>query len=102
MEAGVKLGEFFSAHAEAAYQIMGADDGTEDAKYLLKWIRQIGSSEITRRDLFAKCQSRFKKVANLDPALQALTERGYIREGERQTGGRNSKVLLINPIFLSA
>jgi len=102
MEAAVKLGEFFGAHAEAAYQLMGADGSMDDAKYLLKRIKRIGKGEITKRDLFAKCQSRLKRMEKMEPAVQILTERGYIRETEQKTGGRNSRVIAVNPIILSA
>lgn len=71
MAAAVKLSEFFSAHAEAAYQMMGADNGEDSAKYLLKRIERIGQREITRRDLFSKCQSKFKRVENWIPPCKS-------------------------------
>lgn len=103
MEAAVKLGEFFGQHAEAAYQLMGADDSLDKAKYVLKRLERAGKSEITKRDLFSKCQTKqIKKMADLEPAVQILIERGYVREDERKTAGRSSTVLTVNPIILSA
>ena len=67
-----------------------------EPKKTLAFLTKVQSgSEIKKRDLFKKCQSRFKRMENMEPAIQILTERGYIREEERQTGGRNSKILTV-------
>ena len=95
MESAVKIAEALSAHAEAAYQLMGADTGHENAKYL--WKKLHGMEQIKKRDLFTKCQSKFKRVENMDSALSELEERGYIRIGRIETGKRPSEVIFVNP-----
>lgn len=97
MAAATSIAEFLGTHAEAAYQAMGADETQEDARYLWRRIESTGRDEISKRDLFAKCQGKFKKVENMEPALQALIEMGYVRETEKSTGGRPSKSILVNP-----
>lgn len=97
VEAAVKIAEFLGVHAMAAYQMMGADETQEEARYLWRRIESTGRDEISKRDLFAKCQGKFKKVENMEPALQTLIEMGYVRETEKSTGGRPSKSILVNP-----
>lgn len=99
VEAAVKIAEFLGVHAMAAYQMMGADETQEDARYLWRRIEGTGRDEISKRDLFAKCQGKFKHVEEMEPALQTLVEMGYVREDERKTGerGRPSKSILVNP-----
>lgn len=98
MRGAVKIAECLSLHAEAAYQIMGADETQADAKYLWRRIEKLGLPEISKRDLFAKCQSKFERVEKMDPALAILKERGYVRIEEKQTGGRSSTRILANPL----
>lgn len=102
LQGAVKIAEFLGPHAEAAYQIMGANEELEDAKYLWRRIEGTGKTAIKKRDLFNICQSKFKKVENMDPALRALIDMGYIQETEQSTGGRPSIKLLVNPLAKGA
>ena len=95
VNAAMAIAEFLGAHAEAAYRVMCADDAVEDAKYL--WRRIGGADEISKRDLFNMCKGHFRSVENMEPAVQALISRGYLAETVRLTGGRPSRILLVNP-----
>lgn len=101
MEGAVKIAEFLGVHAMAAYQMMGADETQADARYLWRRIEGTGRDEISKRDLFQLCKGKFKRVEEMEPALQALKEMGYIREAEQSTGGRPTKTLSINPALKS-
>jgi hypothetical protein len=95
MMAAVDIAEFLGVHAELAYQFMGADNETAEAKYL--W-RKIGDvEEISKRDLFCLCHGHFRNMGSMEPAIQALVSRGYIAEVEKITGGRPSKIIRVNP-----
>lgn len=98
MAGATSIADFLGVHAMAAYQVMGADEEYEDAKYLWRRIESTGRDAISKRDLFAICQSKFRQVDNMTPALQTLVERGYIREVEQKTGGRPSKIVIVNPL----
>jgi len=98
----IKIAECLSSHAMAAYQMMGADTATADAKYLLKRIESIGQDEISKRDLFDKCKGKFKKMEAMEPAVQTLVEMGYIRQDEQNTGGRPTIILRLNPLSKSS
>ena len=97
MYAATCIAEYLAANATAAYQVMGADDGAEDAKYILK--RLAGRESITRTELTRLCRGRFTKSDEMDPALAILEDRGYIRTDENPVGYNNRRQIIyyINP-----
>lgn len=97
MAGAISIAEFLSAHAVAAYQIMGANDEYEGARYLWKRISSTGRDEMSKRDLFNTCKGRYRRVEDMEPALQMLVSMGYLREIEVPTGGRPTKKLFVNP-----
>lgn len=96
----ISIGLYYLEHAKAAYQIMGADEESQDAKYLLRRIESMGQDEFTKRDLFDACKGKFKKVDAMEPAMKTLIEMGYIREVAISTGerGRLSIKIIVNPM----
>lgn len=98
MSGATRLGEFFSAHAEAAYQLMGADETTADAKYLLRRIKSDGRLELSKRDLHQKCRGKFRRVEDMAPALQVLSDMRYVRLLDVSTGGRPTQMIMVNPL----
>jgi len=102
------IGEYFIAHAIAAYQFAGTgeDKITQDARYILKHLLAIDADRISKRDLYQSCRSRFKKSESMQPGLDVLVERGYIAIRKEiasqnaqslQKGGRPSDMVYINP-----
>lgn len=101
MAAATGIAEFLGAHAEAAYQAMGADESIEDAKYLWRRIEASGEAEISKRDLFRLVRSKFKKAEGMEAPLRVLVEYGYIRveDVERDGAGRKaSPKIKVNPL----
>lgn len=120
MENAIGMGRYFLAHAKAAFAIMGLSDPPEvkDAKYILKRIDESGLHEISKRDLFDLCRNKngMEKVEGMDPGLNELVRRGYIRIFKANTksqnpqnpqnpqnlqnkGGRPSWIIEVNPIY---
>lgn len=101
-EAAISIGEFLGLHAQAAFGLMGASKTEEDAKYIAR--RIIGQCEISRSDLTKLCQGHFKRAREMEEALTALEERGYIRVTETSIGyqGRSRRSYLINPALQEA
>lgn len=97
MMAAVNIGEFLREHAKAAYMFMGSDSTQQDAKYLWKRIMNTGKYELSKRELFNLCRGRFQKVADMEAGLETLVSMGYIREITKETGGRPTKIILVNP-----
>lgn len=98
------IGEYFLAHAQAAFRVMGLSEPEEekDAKYILKRLRVAGVEEISKRGLFDLCKGKLKEVDSMGPGLRLLVDRGYIRVEKRNTGGRPTEMVYLNPQFLSA
>ena len=97
LTAAIRLADFFSEHALAAYAAMGADSEVENAKYLLRRPESVRSTELTKRDLFRLAKGRFRRTGDLEKSLAILSERGFVREVIVQTGGRPSCRLQVNP-----
>jgi hypothetical protein len=73
------IGEYFTTHAKAAYDAIGADPATADAKALLDWARNTGRTRFAARDAQPPLRARFKKITDLEPALRVLETHGWIR-----------------------
>ncbi len=73
-----QIGEYFTVHAQAAYDAIGADPAVADARALLEWIERTGTTQFSARDVLSSLR-RFKKVADLDPGLRVLESHGWIR-----------------------
>lgn len=97
ISAAIKICECLGTHAMAAYQTMGADEVTADAKYLLKRIEGFDREQISKRDLFYACKSKFGRVENMDAPLTMLVGMGYVQLLEVKTGGRPSINVILNP-----
>ena len=78
--AAAAIGDYLLAHAQVAYQIMGADPATHDAEQMASWIQREELKVFTLRD----AHRRFRKPSPQDllPALDVLELRGYIRPTE--------------------
>jgi hypothetical protein len=108
MAAAVELGRYFLAHAQVCYGFMGMDEGMENAKYILSQLEKKNpQGELRPSDIWLLCKGkRFKKVADISPCLELLTDYGYIRpipgiglyEGGRPKGDR----YVLNPKHFSA
>ena len=99
MMAAIAIAGVLSQHAEAAYQVMGADENTENAKYILARLSKCSDGYITRTDLTRLCCGKFDKTEDMTPALDILENRGYIRADEAEIGynGRKKTIYKINP-----
>lgn len=100
MERAIKIMECLSYHAMAAYQMMSSDATEKGAKYLWKRIQSLQKDSFSKSELFDKCKGHFKTAKDMEPALQQLEERHYIRISECKTGqkGRPSQKIELNPL----
>ncbi|WP_162868989.1 DUF3987 domain-containing protein [Bacillus subtilis] len=93
-----QLARYFIEHAKAAYGCMGADQSTQDAKYLLEVIKRQDKPVIEYRDIQNLTRKRFKKAMHLKATLLELEERGFIHQIK---DGRKS-LLEVNPYLLES
>lgn len=114
MKNAIGMGRYFLEHAKAAFAIMGLSDSpvVKDAKYILKRLDESGLHEISKRDLFDLCKGRagMEKVEGMEPGLNELVQRGYIRlfkvvpesqnsQNSQKRRGRPSWMIEVNPIY---
>jgi len=100
-ERAFALGDYFLAHASAAFDAMGANPEIEAAKRVLQWVRDTRADTFTKRQVFNSIRrsSIFPTANTLDAPLALLEAHGYVRpldEGKR-TVGRPSATWLVNP-----
>ena len=97
------IGEYYAAHALAAFDDMGADPTTRNAQTILAWIERTGTTAFTKRDLYRAVKSaQFANVADLDGPLAVLDAHGYVRQldppARSAKGGRPpSPSFLVHP-----
>jgi replicative DNA helicase len=103
----VRLAGYLVEHAQAVFDLMGADPRVDDARWLLDWIARTGQVQFNRRDAHrAAPRGRFPKATDLDPALALLEEHGWLRRVDADSpgpkGGRPpSPRFLVNPLHPS-
>jgi replicative DNA helicase len=99
----IRLADYLIDHARAVFDLMGADPRVDDARWLLDWITRTNQVQFSRRDAHQAARGRFRKAADLEPALALLEEHGYLRRVDADPpgprGGRPpSPRFLVNPL----
>ena len=101
MKNAVIIAEYFTAHAKAAFDLMGADPQVDAARHVLAWMMRQGVETFTARDCFEGTKGRFKKMDSLRPALRILEDHGYIwckpQPAVRRPGRPPSPTYDVNP-----
>lgn len=101
MSAALRMAEVLSNHALAVFDLMGADPALDGACVVLRWIKREGKPEFSFRDCHYAHKSRYKRSAELEPIMEVLIERHYIRlKVLKQGQGRPSRIYEINPAIL--
>jgi hypothetical protein len=88
-----------SQHALAVFNLMGTDPALDGARKVWRWVERNRHTSFYARDCFNELRGSFPKMADLDPALTVLVERGYlIASDEVRTGpGRPRRPFTVNP-----
>lgn len=86
-------------HAQAVFDLIGADPATDDARLCWRWIERRGEPEFLRSELHRAHHSRFDKIDRLIAALETLKTRNLIAGPYKgtATGGRPSIYYQVNP-----
>lgn len=101
MLGSISLGEYFVAHAKAAFGLMGSDAATALARRLLGWLAETAITAFSQRD--AQRTTGAARVVQLDEPLLLLAEHGYIREqltGREGPGRKPSPRFTVNPLWV--
>ena len=97
------IGEYYAAHALGAFDDMGADLATRNARAILAWIERTNSRAFTKREVFrALKSSQLPTAGDFDGPLAVLEAHGYLRQldpaAPKRAGGRPpSPSFLVNP-----
>jgi hypothetical protein len=106
LTAAIRLADYLIEHARAVFDLLGADQRLDDARWLLDWITRTNRTQFSRRDAHrAAPRGRFAKATDLEPALRLLEEHGYLRrvdpepsQDPRGCGRPASPRFLVNPL----
>ncbi|MBS1991700.1 MAG: DUF3987 domain-containing protein [Cyanobacteria bacterium SZAS LIN-3] len=101
MERALDLCQSLIRHAEAAFQMMGADPGIDDAKYILAWLSHQGGDKFLKRDVHRLGRFKNCKVDRLHRALDVLIDRNIISGKHKNPAtGKPTQYYYINPILV--
>lgn len=105
MRYAIRIGHYALAHARAAYAQTGADPEIEHAKFALAWLASHEKSTVTFRELYQGTRGRFRRVADLRPALAVLVDHGFLRAQAQPShpgpGRKPSPGYEVNPLTYS-
>ena len=89
-------------HAQAVFDLIGADPATDDAKVCWRWIERRGAPEFLRSELHRAHHTRFDKIDRLIAALETLKARNLISGPHKGTGtgGRPPIYYQVNPLAM--
>jgi hypothetical protein len=103
MEAAHRIASIVVEHAKAAFSLMGTNEAHEGAKAIIKYITSKQMKELTGRDCLRKLKGQFKKMDEVNSALELLVERLYLLPGNPEWGGKGRKpntLYRVNPLLL--
>ncbi|WP_406401595.1 DUF3987 domain-containing protein [Streptomyces sp. NBC_00879] len=94
IERAIAIGEYYTAHALAAFDLMETDADSEKAQLVLDWIRRTKTTHFKAHELVTAWRRVFPTVSSAAPALRLLEEHGYIRRlHEARAGGGDANRL---------
>jgi replicative DNA helicase len=96
----IEIGRYFLAHALAAFDLMGTDQGLADARTIWTWIERQKLAEFTARDARVANRAAVRTSERVDAALAVLADHGFVREAVREKRvGRPSRRYEISPLL---
>ena len=105
MDAAIRIGRYFLAHAEAAYRAMRREPALANAEALLSYLRRLDGEVFSARDLHRKANgcAAFRTAESVKSALETLEAHQYVRRVASQSkpgpGRSPSEQYRINPLW---
>jgi hypothetical protein len=99
IEMAITIARLLMEHAVAAYNMMGADIETNDAKELLEWLKTKKTDRLTKSEIINAMRNRqMGKKDRLGKALGVLTDRNILSVPHAdKTTRKPTDVYFINP-----
>jgi replicative DNA helicase len=79
MRRAMLVGDYWTSHATAAFDLMGVDELSIGARILLEWTAVNGADEVSVSELHRSHRRRFPRVADIVETVELLVERGWLR-----------------------
>ena len=103
MQNALALAEALGHHALAAFDLMGMDEATEDARFIFRWIKTLTQATFTQSELTLACRHQHWSSERLSRALRVLQERHFISQPIVQPGRfKPTKIYFIHPSLVNA
>jgi putative DNA primase/helicase len=100
VEKALDLCELLIAHAQTAFDMMGAEPLQNDARIVLRWIVATGKLSFRQNEAI-KAIRQFRTIDRLEAALKVLTSRNIIsKPHKKKSGGRPAILYAVNPAVL--
>lgn len=111
MKKAIEMGKYFLEHSRTAFETMGMMDNetVKEAKYILKKLNSYIASQnpknpqkLNKSHFQQYCKGKFSTVDEMEPGLNELCERNFIRIAREATGGagRPKEFIYINPKYI--
>lgn len=85
-------------HTKAAFDLMGTEQSTGDAKAILEWILSNDLHEFSKTEVRRALKGRWTKAERLDRAIENLLNREIVGNPfKKETEGRHAVVFPVNP-----
>jgi hypothetical protein len=109
MHRALVLADYFLAHTQIAFDLMGADQRLLDARHVSRWLAHNGKSLVSKRDIHQGVRGRqsLKTIDRLDEVLPLLVQHHMLRlriedETQGKPGRPAGPVYEVNPAVLAA
>ncbi len=100
LQAAIDLARLLIEHAVAAWQLMGGDQASDDAKRVFEWIKAGKLDRFTRTDCL-KANRGINSSKRMDQLLTVLTDRNILGQPQKADShgrGRRPTEYLVNPL----
>jgi len=98
MNNSLQYAAILAEHALLVFGYMGADKSLEAAKKVWSWVERNRQEQFTARDCFQALKGTYKRMDDLNPAINVLIERYYILEQDKEgKPGRPSRIFTVHP-----
>ncbi len=102
MKNAIELIRLLTEHAIAAFNLMGIDQATEDAKTILQWVKSNNSPTFSQSELtLAMRNKKLGKSERLQKAIQKLYERNIISLPLKVPTRKPTTVYYVNPSLIT-
>jgi hypothetical protein len=103
IESAIKIARYLIPHADHVLNVLASHAGaiTSDAEWVYRWMRREDRTRFSKRDIHRSGGRRFFNVEAVEPGLDELQRRGFIRpldNVKREPGRPSSPQFEVNPV----